>query len=278
MEKAFDGRTAVITGSTRGLGKATALALAARGATVVINSRSAADCRAVAKDIEAAGGRALPLAADVSDLEQAQRLVEDAIERLGRLDILVNNAGFFTGTDWFWNHNLEDVEHYVNLNFTQVLVASQVAARQMVQQQSGCIINVSTGGATLAHTGMAVYDAAKGGVEALTRCMAVELAPHGVRVNCIAPGSLRTWEEEFVDSPKNRARLAVIPYERFGTPQDFADLVLFLCGEASDYIVGQVVTLDGGRSCQLGVAEVERRERALDGRPVPDTPYWAEER
>lgn len=265
MCKRFAGQVALITGSTRGLGKAVALALAAEGATVVVNSRKEPDCSAVVGEIEAAGGRAVGMAADVSDLGQIRDLVETTIARFGCLDILVNNAGFFSDPDVFWNQSEANLLYTVNLNLNQVFVASQVAARQMIKQRSGCIINVSSGGATQAHVGSAIYDAVKSAVESLTRCMAVELAPHGVRVNCIRPGALRTWPEEFEDTPKNRARLAVIPFGRFGTPEDFARLVTFLCSEESEYIVGQTITLDGGRSCHLPVAEIERRERALEG-------------
>jgi len=264
MSERYDGQVALITGSTRGMGKAAALALADAGATVVINSRSAENCQAVAKEIRARGQQALALPADLSDLVQAGNLVASTIGRLGRLDILVNNAGHFGGAGPFWTHSLEHVLHTLHLNFTQVFVASQAAARQMIQQRRGCIINVSTGGTIQAHEGMAVYDAAKAAVESLTRCMAVELAPHGVRVNCIRPGALRTWPEEFVDNARNRSRLALIPYGRFGTPEDFAALVLFLCSKDSEYIVGQVITLDGGRSCHIPLAEIESREQALE--------------
>jgi 3-oxoacyl-[acyl-carrier protein] reductase len=262
----FQGQVALITGSTRGLGRETALALTAERATVVVNSRHQADCDQLVAETQAAGGNALGLAADLRVLDQARTLVETAISELGRLDILINNAGYFEGADSFWRHSQEQVVEAINLNFAQVFIASQVAARQMIQQGSGCILNVSTGGATLAHRDRAVYDAAKGAVESLTRCMAAELAPHGVRVNCIAPGALSTWPDDLDDTAKNRARLAIIPQGRFGTAQDFANLALFLCSPESDYITGQVITLDGGRGCFLPVKEIQEREYALEGK------------
>jgi len=264
MSKRFADQVALITGSTRGMGRATALALAGEGATVVVNSRSAADCAGVVEAIRSGGGSAVSMPADLSDLTQARELVESAIASLGRLDMLVNNAGYVSDPGPFWTHSEAYHRYTVDLNFNQVVVASQVAAQQMIRQGSGTIINVSSGGAAQAHVGCAIYDAAKGAVESLTRCMAVELAPYGIRVNCIRPGALRTWPEEFIDNATNRSRLAVIPYPRFGTPEDFAALVLFLCSTDSEYIVGQVITLDGGRSCHIPVAEVERREQVLE--------------
>ena len=242
----LDGRVAIVTGGSRGIGAATARKLAADGARVVVNyARAAAAAAAVVQEIQTAGGEATAVQADVSDREQVARLVEDTVGRYGRLDVLVNNAGVLDGapldaiTD-------EHVERQFAVNVRGALYATQ-AAVPAFGTRGGRVVNVSSVVADAPQPGLAVYSATKAALEAITRSLAAELAPRQVTVNAVAPGATVTDMLEAVRSPEFEARVvARTPLGRLGRPVDIADVIAFLASEESGWVTGQVIAASGG--------------------------------
>ena len=242
----LDGRAALVTGASAGLGAAVAVALAEAGADVAChgNSRSPeATCEAV----KSAGRRALPVVGDLSDKEVPRRLVEQTLEAFGRLDILVNNAGIIRRSPSV-DYSEEDWAAVIEVNLNAVFRLSQLAGRHMVERGSGKIVNVASllsfqGGVTVP-----AYAASKGGVAQLTKALANEWASKGVCVNAIAPGYMRTDNTAALqaDETRNRQILERIPAGRWGEPKDLAGAAVFLASPASDYINGHVLVVDGG--------------------------------
>ena len=242
----LDGKSALVTGASAGLGAAIAVALAEAGADVAChgNSRSPeATCASVA----AAGRRALPVVGDLSDKEVPRRLVEQTLEEFGRLDILVNNAGIIRRAPSV-EYSEEDWAAVIEVNLNAVFRLSQLAGRHMVERGSGKIVNIASllsfqGGVTVP-----AYAASKGGVAQLTKALANEWASKGVNVNAIAPGYMRTDNTAALqrDETRNRQILERIPAGRWGEPTDLAGAAVFLAAPASDYINGHVLVVDGG--------------------------------
>ena len=242
----LDGKAALVTGASAGLGAAVAVALAEAGADVAChgNSRSPeATCASVAH----AGRRALPVVGDLSDKEVPRRLVEETLSEFGRLDILVNNAGIIRRTPAV-DYSEEDWTAVIEVNLNAVFRLSQLAGRHMVERGSGKIVNVASllsfqGGLTVP-----AYAASKGGVAQLTKALANEWASKGVNVNAIAPGYMRTDNTAALqkDETRNRQILERIPAGRWGEAQDLAGAAVFLASPASDYINGHVLVVDGG--------------------------------
>ncbi len=242
----LDGKAALVTGASAGLGAAIATALAEAGADVAChgNSRSPdATCKAV----KGAGRRALPVVGDLSDKEVPRRLVEQTLEEFGRLDILVNNAGIIRRSPSV-DYTEEDWAAVIEVNLNAVFRLSQLAGRHMVERGSGKIVNVASllsfqGGVTVP-----AYAASKGGVAQLTKALANEWASKGVGVNAIAPGYMRTDNTAALqkDETRNRQILERIPAARWGEPKDLAGAAVFLASPASDYINGHVLVVDGG--------------------------------
>jgi 3-oxoacyl-[acyl-carrier protein] reductase len=254
------GKVAIVTGAANGIGKAIAERFGAEGAHVVVNDVSLAGAEAVAQAIEAAGGSALAVAADVSSAAQVDALFEAALARFGTLDVLVNNAGL-TNTE---RHFLEADESWWNriiaVNLSGAFLCGQRAAQIMARKGAGAIINMSSGGATRAHRGNAAYDAAKGGVEALTRAMALDLGPYGVRVNGLVPGSI---DSKGMDAEIKRARGQAIPLGRVGEIEELAGPAVFLASDDASYISGHMLVVDGGllsqqRSAQVDIFSLDR--------------------
>jgi len=237
------GKVALVTGAANGIGRAIAERYGAEGAHVVVNDVGQAGADAVARAITAAGGSALAVVADVSDAAQVDALFETTLARFGTLDVLVNNAGL-TNTE---RHFLDADESWWNriiaVNLNSVFLCGQRAAQIMARKGAGVIINMSSGGATRAHRGNAAYDAAKGGIEALTRAMALDLGPYGVRVNGLVPGSI---DSKGMDAEIKRARGEAIPLGRVGEIEELAGPAVFLASGASDYLHGAVIPVDGG--------------------------------
>lgn len=242
------GKVAVVTGGGRGLGRGMALALAAAGADVVVVSRSLDQVEAVREELERLGSRALAYAADVADLDAAGAAVEAVLAAYGRIDILVNAAGIqvrrpileFTPADW---------ERVIGVNLRAAFFLSQRVARHMIERgQGGKIIHVASLTSFIGIPGTGIYAASKSGIVGITRAMAVEWAPYGIRVNAIAPGYYRTEMTEplFRDPDRSRWVLSRIPVGRSGVPEDLAGTVVFLASPASDYVTGQVIPVDGG--------------------------------
>ena len=244
------GSTALVTGSTLGLGRTIADWLAREGARVVVTGERGSAVEQVVAEMRAAVQEAVGVTADLSRVDQMHRLADEALRLASRLDILVNNAGMSRRAR-FWEVSDQDWEYQVNVNFRAPFILSQHVARHLLAAgRPGRIVNISTIGAHGCHKDAAVYDSAKGGIEVLTRNMAYELAPHGVRVNCVIPGAI----PERPGSPwrADDERVARhIPVGRAGRAEDIAAAVLFFCLPESDFTTGQSLLVDGGHHTYL---------------------------
>lgn len=248
MGSDLTGRIALVTGASRGIGRAIAERLTRAGATVCINYRAQHECAKEAlRVIEEGGGHAFTHQADVSDKKQATDLVEAVLARCGRLDILVNNAGIIRD-GLFVEMSDEQWSAVMGTNLDAVYYCSRLAARQMLAHGWGRIINVSSVAGSSGGRGQVNYAASKGGLNALTRALARELAPRGVTVNAIAPGLIETdMSRPYLDVAAAKLR-DLIPMRRSGKPSEVASLVGFLAGEDAGYITGQIIAVDGGLS------------------------------
>lgn len=242
----LNGRVAVVTGSSRGIGRAVALALARQGADVVVNySGREADAREVAGDITAMGRRALALRADVADPAQAAGLVEEAVKNFGRLDILVNNAGV-TRDNLIPRMKEEDWDAVLSVNLKGAFNCIKSAIRPMLKAKWGRIINITSVVGITGNAGQANYCASKAGLIGLTKSAAREFGSRSITVNAVAPGYIISEMTESLAEEAKIKMLSGIPLGRPGKPEDIAALVVFLAGESAAYITGQVITVDGG--------------------------------
>jgi glucose 1-dehydrogenase len=257
----FSGKRAIVTGGTSGIGAAIASRFIDEGASVVIVGTNRAKGESAAQTI---GARFLPF--DVGKATEAQRFLDNAVEILGGLDILVNNAGIVKSAD-FLSMAIEDFERVISVNLTGVFALSQAAARTMAMQiergmRPGTIINVSSVNALLATPGLLAYCASKGGVAMLTRALAMELAPLGIRVNAVAPGTTLTDVASgmFEKHPALRDRLmSRTPLGRFASPQDIAGVAAFLASDDAAYLTGETINAEGGRlSLNVNIASDEK--------------------
>jgi 2-deoxy-D-gluconate 3-dehydrogenase len=242
----LDGRVALVTGASAGIGAAIAVALAEAGASVVCHGNSRSPVATTAQ-IDANGGESLALTGDLRERETQDRLVPQVLDRFGRLDILVNNAGTIRRAPAV-DHSLEDWEAVIEVNLTSIFRLSQLAGRHMLERGTGKIVNIASllsfqGGITVPG-----YAAAKGGLAQLTKALANEWAGRGVNVNAIAPGYIRTDNTAALqkDETRNRQILERVPAGRWGTPADLAGAALFLASPASDYVHGSLLVVDGG--------------------------------
>ncbi|MBA3451208.1 MAG: glucose 1-dehydrogenase, partial [Chloroflexia bacterium] len=243
MADRLNGKVAIVTGAANGIGRAIAERYGAEGATVVVSDVAADGAETVAKGINDDGGNAVAIATDVSRKDDVNRLFDQTLERFETVDILVNSAGltdterhFLDGDEEWW-----DKIHAVNLKGS--FLCGLRAARHMARKGNGVIINVSSGGATRAHRGNAAYDATKGGIEALTRAMAVDLAPYGGRVNGLIPGSI---DSKGMPPETKSERGQAIPMGRMGEPSEMAGAAVFLASDDAGYVTGQMIAVDGG--------------------------------
>ena len=243
------GRVALVTGCSRGLGQTFARALAAAGADLVVTSRRAKDLAPFVDEIAALGRRCLPLACDVRDPASIRTMVEAAMEGYGKLDVLVNNAGVNVRKPAL-DVTPEDWDLVLDTNLRGTFLVAQAVARFMVAAGYGRIVNVGSVTAVAGYAGLAPYGASRGGVKQLTMSLADDWGPHGVTVNCLAPGWFRTaqnavmyedaaWVETLVDR---------IPLRRPGAPADLEGAIVFLASDASAYVTGQTLLVDGGIS------------------------------
>ncbi|WP_281725842.1 3-oxoacyl-[acyl-carrier-protein] reductase [Lachnoclostridium phocaeense] len=242
----LDGKIAVVTGASRGIGRAIALELASRGAFVVVNYNGSKDrAEEVKKEIEAAGGKAEVYQCNVSDFEKCQAFIQDVIKTYGRLDILVNNAGI-TRDGLLMKMSETDFDSVIETNLKGTFNTIRFASRQMLKQRSGRIINMSSVVGIAGNAGQANYASSKAGVIGLTRAVARELASRGITVNAIAPGFIETEMTEVLSDAVKEASVAQIPLGRFGKPEDIAKTAAFLASDDAGYITGQVIQVDGG--------------------------------
>jgi NAD(P)-dependent dehydrogenase (short-subunit alcohol dehydrogenase family) len=237
---------AIVTGAGRGIGSTIAASLAAEGATVIVADLDLESARCTAESITHTGGQAIPLTADVSEPAQVQRLIDDCLARFGRLDILVNNAGVGLNQP-FLTTTLEQWELQLRVNLTGTFLCGQAAARAMASQGRGRIVNIASISGQRGGQGRAAYGAAKAGVILLTKVMAVELAPLGVRVNAVSPGPVDTDQSRQTHTPSTRqAYYDRIPVRRYGEREEIAAAVLFLASHESSFVNGHVLNVDGG--------------------------------
>ncbi len=256
----FEGKVVLVTGAGHGIGRAIAERFAAEGALVAVN-----DIHAERTDeVVAALGleRAMGVAADVSDRAQVAAMVDAVEAKFGPVDVLVNNAGiidadrhFFDGDEAWWDRVLD-------VNLKGGFLCSHRVARSMAKRKTGVILNMSSGGATKAHRGNVAYDASKGGIEAMTRAMALDLAPYGIRVNALVPGFIRTYD---VSDAEAEIRGQSVPLGRMGVAEDMAGSAVFLASEDAAYVTGVCLAVDGG-------VLVQQRSVPVDTFPVSRFP------
>jgi 3-oxoacyl-[acyl-carrier protein] reductase len=246
MEKPLQGKVAVVTGASRGIGRAIAIELARRGARVVVNyHQSAQAAEEVVAAIRAAGGEAIAFQADVSDAAQAQALIQAAVDTYGRLDILVNNAGV-TRDRLILMMSPDDWETVLRVNLDSLFHTCKAAARLMVRQRYGRIINITSVVGIAGQGGQTNYAAAKAGVIGFTKSLAKELGPRGITVNAVAPGFIPTDLTADLPEELRQEGIRRTPLGRLGQPEEVAYAVAFLASDEAAFITGAVLPVDGG--------------------------------
>ncbi len=244
LSKLLEGQTAIVTGSSRGIGKAIAISLAMEGAEVVINySSSLENANKVVSEINSFGGKAYPLQADISNENSVNELIKTVLDKNNKIDVLVNNAGI-TKDGLLMRMKTDDWQKVLDLNLSGVFYCTRAVSRQMLKQKKGRIINITSVVGLMGNPGQANYSAAKAGVVGLTQSAAKEFASRGITVNAVAPGFIST---DMTKDLNSEAILSAIPLGRFGEPEDVAGTVKFLAADPSAaYITGQTIQVDGG--------------------------------
>lgn len=242
----LDGKVALITGASRGIGRAVALKLAQAGAKIIVNyAGNETAAQEVQRQIAAAGGEALVVRADVSVAASAEELVAQGLTAFGHIDILVNNAGI-TRDNLLLRMKEEDWDAVLNTNLKGVFHCTKAVVRPMMKQRQGRIVNMASVVGIMGNAGQANYAAAKAGVIGFTKAMAKELASRGITVNAVAPGFINTDMTRVLSEQVQRDLARQIPLGRLGEPEDVANVVLFLVSPWADYVTGQVINVDGG--------------------------------
>lgn len=242
----LNNKVAVVTGASRGIGKAVAKKLAAQGALVIINYNGSKErAEEVKRKIEADGGKAEIYQCNVSDFSSCEVFLGEIVKQYGRIDILVNNAGI-TRDGLLMKMSEEDYDAVLDTNLKGTFNCIRFAARQMIKQRSGRIINMASVSGVLGNAGQANYSASKAGVIGLTKSAAREFASRGITVNAVAPGFIRTEMTAVLSDKVKDTACAQIPLGKFGEPEDIAEAVAFLASDEARYITGQVINVDGG--------------------------------
>jgi 3-oxoacyl-[acyl-carrier protein] reductase len=239
------GRVAIVTGASRGIGAAVAAVLAEDGAAVVVSGRDADRLERAVKDLEATGASVVGVPGDVARREDCERLVETARQRFGRLDLLVNNAGI-TRDGLLVRMKDEDWDRVMEVNLRGAFLMTRAAAKVMVRQRSGRIVNIASAAGAMGNPGQANYSAAKAGLIGFTKAIARELAHWSILVNAVAPGLIDTEMTASLPEAARQALLAQVPLGRAGTAREVAEVVRFLAGDGATYITGQVFHVNGG--------------------------------
>lgn len=239
-------KVAIVTGGARGIGLAVARAYAREGAIVAIADVNEAAAKTAADGLAATGATAMAVAVNVADQASVATMVKSVLDAHGRIDILMNNAGVGGNTP-FLETSLADWNRIVGINLTGAFLVAQAVAREMVKTGGGKIVNIASLSGQRGGNGRAAYGSAKAGLELLTKVMAVELAPHNINVNNIAPGAIETEMAKFAHDQATRAAYNyLIPMTRYGTPEEIADAAVFLCSDQARYVHGHTLNVDGG--------------------------------
>ncbi|MEM7093049.1 MAG: SDR family NAD(P)-dependent oxidoreductase [Actinomycetota bacterium] len=254
MHESLDGKVVIVTGAGKGIGQAIATRFAECGSHLVVNDIDAEGVDSTVAAIADAGGSAMAAVADVSDSACVGAMVDSVMAEHGRIDVLVNNAGLVSPMLHFFEADEAWWRRIIDVNLTGHFLVSHPVARIMAKQGGGSIINMSSGGATRAHRSFTAYDATKGGIEALTRAMALDLGPYNIRVNALMPGSIDTSGLSLED---RQYRGENVPLGRIGEPADMTGAALFLASDDAAYITGDVIKIDGGMLAQQRSATVD---------------------
>jgi 3-oxoacyl-[acyl-carrier protein] reductase len=240
------GKNALVTGSSRGIGRAIALELAKQGANVAVNyAGNEEKAREAAEEIEQLGVKAIKIQADVANEAEVKAMIKEVVNEFGSIDILVNNAGA-NKDNLLMRMKEEEFDQVINTNLKGVFLCTKAAARHMMKQRAGKIVNVASIVGVSGNPGQANYVAAKAGVIGLTKTTAKEFATRNIHVNAVAPGFISTDMTNALSDEQQQGMLAMIPLEKFGQPEDVAKTVRFLVSADADYITGQTIHIDGG--------------------------------
>jgi NAD(P)-dependent dehydrogenase (short-subunit alcohol dehydrogenase family) len=254
MSRRLEGKIAMITGASSGLGKATAFAFAREGAAVVVAARREAETEETARKIREAGGRAIAIATDVSSEPQVQALVEATLRTYGRLDIAFNNAGIFPAEGPVHEIPTDDWDSIMAVNLKGTFLCMKYEIPPMLDQKSGSIVNMSSSAGLVGWTDAPIYTTSKFGVIGLTKSAALQYAPAGIRINAVCPAFtwIETLESMAAEDPGLEAKLkSTIPFGRLGTKEEVAEAVLWLSSDAASFCVGHSLVLDGGQTVGL---------------------------
>ncbi len=242
----LQGKTAIITGSGRGLGKSIALKLASMGANIVLNDIPSSDAIDVtAEEFRAAGYKVAVTKGDVRNQDDVQSMIDTTVETFGSVDILVNNAGI-TKDMLMIKMKEEDWDAVLDINLKGAFFCTKAAAKYMMKQRSGKIINIASVAGVMGNPGQANYSSSKAGLIGLTKSTAKELAARGIICNAVAPGIIKSHMTDVLPDKVKENYLNNIPLSRFGTPEDVANVIAFLASDLSNYVTGQVINIDGG--------------------------------
>ncbi|MDP4178745.1 MAG: SDR family oxidoreductase [Bacillota bacterium] len=240
------GKIALVTGGSRGIGRAISILLAEKGANVIINySKDEKALLETVKIINGAGGYVESIKADISNYEDVKKMIDQIINKFGKLDILVNNAGI-SKIGLFSDMSYEEYNSLININLIGTLNCSHCAVKYMIRQKSGSIINISSIWGNAGASCEAIYSASKGAINSFTKSLAKELGPSNIKVNAIAPGVIQTEMNNWLTNEEKQDLENEIPLMHFGSPFDVAELAVFLASDSSKYITGQIITVDGG--------------------------------